>query len=125
MSDNSLGYNPSTLRDIIQILSCSRFSLENEKKLQSEIEKKLTENGIKFLKEHRLDSKNIPDFFIDGIAIEIKIKGNASKIYKQLERYASFDEVKQILLVTNRSMGLPLHINKKGCVMIKLGMAWL
>jgi hypothetical protein len=115
----------SLLTTVGKIISAGRFSLENEKKLQIELEQKLTENGISFLREHHLDKKNIPDFFISGLAIEIKIKGNAVKIYKQLERYASFPEVKEVLLITNRSMGLPTEINGKPSYMIRLGRAWL
>lgn len=110
---------------IIQILSSSRFNLENEKQTQKEIELKLKQNKIHYVREHRLDEKNIPDFFIDGIAIEIKIKGNAKQIYKQCERYSNFDEVKNIMLVTNRSMGFPAEINGKSCYVVNLGKAWL
>lgn len=113
------------ITNIIQILSSSRFNLENEKQTQSEIELKLKQNKINYVREHRLDEKNIPDFFIDGIAIEIKIKGNAKQIYKQCERYSKFDEVKNIMLVTNRSMGFPAEINGKSCYVVNLGKAWL
>lgn len=110
---------------IISTISKARLPVQNEKELQLAIEKLLDENKIVFDREFRLDEKSIPDFFIDGIAIEIKIKGNAKKIYKQCERYCSFDKVKSLILVTNRSMGFPEEINGKSCYVIKLGMAWL
>lgn len=113
------------IQEIISILSHCKFSLENEKKLQSEIASKFEQSGISFDKEYFLDKKNIPDFFIDGIAIEIKIKGNAKHIYKQCERYCLFDSVKYLVLVTNRSMGFPSEINNKPCYVLKLGSSWL
>lgn len=113
------------LQKVIEILSSYRYPLNDEKSLQSAIEKKIVESGIVFNREYRLDSKNIPDFFIDGIAIEVKLKGVAKNIYKQCERYSKFDEVKQIILVTNRSMGFPKELNGKPCYVIKLGNAWL
>lgn len=113
------------VQKILSILSNYRFSLQNEKKLQSEIAAKLDELGVSFKKEYCLDNKNIPDFFIDGIAIEIKIQGNAKQIYKQCERYCLFNEVKSLILITNRSMGFPAEINNKPCYVLKLGKSWL
>ena len=109
---------------IIKILS-SRFPLEVEKETQAAIEQKFKDNGIYYSRENKLYQNNIPDFFIDGTAIEIKIKGNAKSIYKQCERYCQFDEVKSLILVTNRSMGFPKEINGKSCYFINLGKAWL
>ncbi len=64
------------LSSIISVLQ-NRFPLEVEKETQAAIEQKFKDNGIEYSREHKLDQNNIPDFFIDGIAIEIKIKGNA------------------------------------------------
>lgn len=112
------------LSSIISVLQ-NRFPLEVEKETQAAIEQKLKDSGIEYSREHKLDQENIPDFFIDGIAIEIKIKGNAKSIYKQCERYCQFQEVKSLILVTNRSMGFPKEINGKPCYFINLGKAWL
>lgn len=113
------------VEQIISILSSHRFPLEKEKETQAEIEKKFIQNGIKFSREHHLDPDNIPDFFIDGIAIEVKIKGNARSIYRQCERYCQFNGVKVFILVTGRSMGFPPAINGKPCYVVNLGKAWL
>jgi hypothetical protein len=50
-------------------------NMHNEKQLQLDMEKLFIDNGIPFNREKRLDEKNIPDFFIYGTAIEVKIKG--------------------------------------------------
>lgn len=112
-------------QQVIELLSRFKFPLQDEKFLQSAIQLKFDENKIEYKREHRLDSKNIPDFFIDGVAIEIKIKGNAKSIYRQCERYCSFESVNELILITNRSMGFPKEINGKPCYVIKLGVAWL
>lgn len=112
------------LSSILSVLQ-NRFPLEVEKETQAAIEQKFKESGIEYSREHKLDQSSIPDFFINGIAIEIKIKGNAKSIYKQCERYCQFEEVKSLILVTNRSMGFPKEINGKPCYFINLGKAWL
>lgn len=113
------------INTILKTLYSHRFPLVVEKETQAAIEVKFAENGVPYSREHRLDEKNIPDFFVDGIAIEVKIKGNAKQIYKQCERYCKFDEVKKLILVTNRSMGFPKEIHGKDCYFINLGKAWL
>lgn len=113
------------MNNVLKILSSTRFPLEKEKETQAAIENKFNEAGILFNREHHLDPTNIPDFFIDGTAIEVKIKGNAKQIYRQCERYCQFEDVKNLILVTNRSMGFPKEINGKPCYFINLGKAWL
>lgn len=113
------------LKHILDVITSSRFPVDNEKDLQSAIESKFIEKKVEFIREHRLDDKNIPDFFIDGIAIEVKIKGNAKSIYKQCVRYCEFNEVKILILLTNRSIGFPKEINGKPCYLISLGKSWL
>lgn len=114
-----------TAQYIYVLLSSSRLSVQDEKETQQQIEKVFMDNHVNYEREFKLDSKNIPDFFIDGIAIELKIKGQAKKIYKQCERYCQFEQVKELILITNRSMGFPSYVNGKSCYIIKIGKAWL
>lgn len=115
------------LSDFYKKVISKRLPLHDEKELQQEIAALLIATNKNYEKEFRLDGENIPDFFLhdEGVAIEIKIKGNARKIYKQCERYCSFDKVKKLLLITNRSMGFPEQINGKDCYIINIGKAWL
>lgn len=112
--------------EIVRILSRHRFrGLHDEKSLQSEIAQVLTPVGLK--REFRFDEKSIVDFFLEeeGIAIEVKITGSRRKIFAQLERYASFEQVRTIILVTNRAMGLPEFIKNKPRYVVNLSKAWL
>lgn len=113
------------INHLINLLASKALPLSNEKELQAAIELLLSESIPEFEREYRLDGRNIVDFFCNGTAIEVKIKGSASRIYKQLERYCEFDEVQDIILVTNKAMGLPDTINGKNCYYISLGTAWL
>lgn len=113
------------IEKINYVLSDQRFDLSSEKELQSKIEEVLLQNGIVVEAEYKLSPSDIVDFFVDGIAIEIKIKGSVTKIFKQCERYCLFEEVKELLLITNRSMGFPKEINGKPCYILNFGNAWL
>lgn len=116
------------IQQILSTIKTHRFDLQNEKVLQTQISKVLTDAGIKHDREHHLSVKDIIDiYFPDGsrIGIEIKITGNAKSIYKQLERYCKHEEISQIILVTNKTIGLPKTINDKPAYIINLGKAWL
>lgn len=114
-----------SVEEVYKLLSSQRFSLDSEKSTQDEIEKLLRSKGVRFFREYKLDIKNRPDFFIDGICIEVKIKGSAKAIYRQCERYSVFENVKQIILITNRAMGFPTELNNKPCYVIKMSKQWL
>lgn len=114
--------------DILLLLKNYKFFLADEKVLQEEIYKvlcgKLPIEEIK--KEHFFNTLNKVDFFLfDSIAVEVKINGQKRAIYKQCERYCGFEEVKELLLVTNVAMGFPEQINGKDCYVLSLGKAWL
>lgn len=121
-----------TIKNLQRLFHTIRFPLEDEKELQSKIAEKLNQFGFRFTREQRLNSqhevnKNIIDFLVDpGIGVEVKI-GNASKmdIYKQVERYAKFEAIHSIILLTNKSMALPDTINGKPTYVINLSQSWL
>lgn len=115
--------------DIYKHLRRYRFiNLTSEKELQVEIHKALQEICRDDLnREYRLSQKDIVDFFVPslGLVIEIKVKGSAKAIYRQLERYAKHEQVKVILLLTAKTMGLPEKINDRPSYFMSLGQAWL
>lgn len=80
---------------------------------------------INLKKEYRLDNKNIIDFYLDGIGIEVKIKGTPKSIYKQLERYSEFEKIKLMILITGKSMGLPKTINGKDVFYLNICKNWI
>lgn len=117
----------NTVKDIVRLLTSHRLELQSEKILQREIHDMLVRSTELFVSsEYRLDEKNIIDFYCDAsIGIEVKIKGGRREIFRQCERYCQFDDIKALILVTNRAMGLPAAINNKPCTVVNLGIAWL
>lgn len=110
---------------IISYIKQFKFDLSTESILQKQIEDVFKNGLYKYEREFELNKNDRPDFFIDGIAIEVKIKGSAKAIYKQCERYCKSDKVRALILVTNKTIGFPKEINGKPCYLIQLGKAWL
>ncbi len=117
------------LQQLINALKTVKVPISKEKQTQHKIAVIICKLGLGFEREYWLDKEgnNIPDFFseTEGIAVEVKIKGQRTAIYKQLQRYCSFDQVKIMVLVTARSMGLPTEISGKPCYYINLSKAFL
>lgn len=113
------------IQETLKILSHGRFNLSTEASLKVDMKKVLDEAGLSYQPEFVLDKENRPDFFGEGIALEVKIKGTPKSIFKQCARYCNFDQVKTLILVTNKSMGFPKTINGKDCYVVNLGKAWL
>lgn len=111
------------IEEILNIIKARKFDLQDEKILQAQIAQSLL--PLKVQREYCLDRHSIVDFFKDGIAIEVKIKGNRKEIYKQCLRYSMIEGVKFIVLVTNKSIGFPLTLNDKPAYVINLGKSWL
>lgn len=113
------------VKDIMKELEGYRFTLTKEKILQNELDTILGPLG--FEKEYYLNSKNIIDFYHPElkIGIEVKIKGSGPAIIAQCKRYCSIDKVKELLLVSNKSVSLPEKLEGKDCHFFKLGTAWL
>jgi hypothetical protein len=116
--------------DTLAALQRLRVDLRVEKRAQQQIHEHLIARGLPFKRDaglggHRLDSHNIPDLFCQGIAIEVKLQGQAREILNQCKRYCSFDEVQIIILCSAKPMGFPRQINNKPAYMINLSRAWL
>lgn len=114
-----------TVDEIIAVLRPLRLPLTDEKRLQAEMAERFAAAGLALEREFRLSATEVVDFFADGIAVEVKIKGGKMAIYRQLQRYAEHDEIKALLLVSNVPMGLPPEIEGKPAYFHNLAMAWL
>lgn len=101
------------------------YNLADEKDVQVQIEKQL--EGLNFTREHKLSKTDVIDFFReeDGFGIEVKVKGQATAIFRQCKKYCSYDEVKTFILVTSKSMGFPEYIEEKPCYYISLSRGML
>jgi len=80
-----------------------RLARTDERELQDAIEQMLSEHSLTFSREYRLSERDRPDFFLNGVALEVKMAGSAPQVMRQLWRYAESPEVERIVLVTTRS----------------------
>lgn len=113
------------IEDVLCVLRGFRFSLNDEKALQVEMDEQLLAAGLPAEREVRLGPKDVIDFVVRDIGVEVKIKGARRAIYLQVERYAQHERLKTLVLATNVSMGFPSEINGKPVHLVNLGRAWL
>lgn len=77
----------------------------NEAILQDQIADTLSKAGLNHKREVWLSEADRIDFMCDdGVGIEVKIKGSAANIARQLKRYESADNLRHLVLVTRRSV---------------------
>jgi hypothetical protein len=102
------------MRGLLEILSSFRFQYSSEDELQRGISKALDMKRVSCLREHRLDAKDRPDFFVDGICLECKIDGSTQSLLRQVQRYALHTEVLGVIVITNRTRHLSVGGNLNG-----------
>lgn len=103
-----------TINDLAARIAKFRYHFKDEIELQNSIAKALDSFAPK--REYILSRRDRPDFWIQGVAIEVKIKGSMSSVLLQLERYAQHAQTNGILLVTTRrqhALVMPESINGK------------
>lgn len=118
-----------SVESVLHTLNSGRFSLSSEKETQQDIHQLLTAQpfGPLVKREARLSGRDIVDFLIAGsIVVEVKVQGHSKKqIFRQLTRYAKYEWVESLILVTNLAMGLPPTIEGKPAYYVSLGRAWV
>lgn len=92
-----------TAQEIHATLSNWTFPVTaREEQLQDAIEDVLRKEGIGYVREAGLGSAGRVDFLVEGVAVEVKIKGGSGDVLRQLYRYAGREEVTGILLITTK-----------------------
>lgn len=83
--------------------------------LQSAIAATFEADGLSFEREVRLSDRDIIDFLVGGVGVEVKIDGSLSAVTRQLHRYAQSDRVALLVLVTTRMRhrAVPRELNGK------------
>lgn len=114
------------LSALVAALRKYRIPQSSEEAAQHAIEQALTREGFRIEPQKVLSAGERIDIFTDGIAIEIKVKGGRTAIYRQLERYARIETVTGLLLVTGIAWPLVSDvIFEKPLRAHLLGAAWL
>lgn len=119
----------TTAKHIIDMLARHKIPMENEKETQTYIDRIFKKHPAALqsvCREYHFNENDIIDFFLNhSIGIEVKINVQASKVYEQLERYAQNEKVKELVLVTTKTMGLPKTINNKPVYLHNISKSWL
>lgn len=110
---------------IVEILSTAAPSYRDEYDLQSALAGALEQAGIRLEREHRLsDGESRVDLWVpkQGIAIEVKIKGAAAQVIRQVSRYARCREVNTVVLVTTKASHhrMPHELHGKPVLLVSL-----
>jgi hypothetical protein len=113
------------LNRVTDVLSRTRFLIDDEKRLQASIADALTSAGLSFEREVRLSPRDVIDYVSDRVGIEAKVKGSKRAILRQVQRYAGSDRLDAIVVITAVALGLPDQINGKPVRMVSIGRAWL
>lgn len=110
---------------VVAALAAGRFSLAREKETQAEITAHLTVRCIRHEREIDLGERNVIDFMIGSVGVEVKIGGSKRAIYAQCERYCRTGKLSALILATNVAIGFPPVIVGVPCFVVSLGRSWL
>lgn len=113
------------LEKIVATLNAGRFSLSREKETQAEIAGALAVAGIAHEREVEIGRRDIIDFLIDRIGIEVKIGGSKRSIHAQCVRYCKTGRLSALILATNVATGFPPEIEGTQVYVVSLGKGWL
>ena len=109
-------------QEILRALSTLRAgATPGEYDLHHLVAEALRAAGIPYRHEYRLAPRRRIDFFVDGVGVEIK-KGrpNARDLLLQVRRYLEADELKEIIVVTQKDTPLPARVDGKRVTNISL-----
>lgn len=115
-------------RRILDFLGRVSLSVSTEKEMQHDLSICLEENHFNFKREYWLGDNGIIDFYFpdEKIGLELKIKkGSPISIFRQLERYSLSDDIESLILLTNKSMGVPKLSTGKNVILMSAGRSWL
>jgi len=114
------------MKAVLAVLAGKRFSLEDEKRTQTEMWSVLEADPRTWQggREVRV-AGGIIDFLIGGAGIEVKLKGQPAAIARQLKGYAAEPAIEGLVLVTARPVALGARIGGKPVAVFDLARAWL
>lgn len=110
-------------REIVESLDKYKFSVTNEQELQQGLWHVLSNRYPDARREVVLDARCRIDFLVGDVGIEVKVDGSLSDLMRQLIRYAKFEQVGVLVVVSTRAKhrDLPLEIGGKPLFLAYLG----
>lgn len=113
-----------TAESIASLVEGFRFVFHDEDSLQRGLERALRSACLPVESEVRLTDRDRIDFLVGTTGVEVKTKGQAPAVAKQLQRYAASDRIDEIVLVTTKSNHqsfMPTEIKGKPVRVVWLG----
>jgi hypothetical protein len=109
-----------TAADVEALLARYQFTFMSEDELQEAIHEVLARHVVEATREVRLSGRDRIDLLTaDGVGIEVKCSRSATTadVLRQLQRYATHDSVRELLLVTTRGAhtSIPVAVGGKPC----------
>lgn len=101
---------------VTKTLSEVRFLVTSERLLQISLGRLWEDTGYEYEAEVALTARDRIDFLLFGnMGIEVKVKGSAANVRRQLARYAESPRVASLFLITTKSnhCNLPRVLNGK------------
>ena len=120
-------YNaPMDTQEILRALSTLRVpAAPGEYDLHRMVAEAFQAAGLPCEHEYRLAPRRRIDFFVGGVGVEIK-KGrpNARDLLMQVRRYLECDQLREIVVVTQRDTPLPARVLGKRVTCVSLSRLW-
>lgn len=92
-----------TASEIADIVRGFAYAYRNEADVQAAVVELLSSKGHAVMSEVPLTDRDRIDLVVDRVGVEIKIKGSAANVARQLQRYAESDLIDELVLVTGIS----------------------
>lgn len=117
---------PSKVEGLVTALKKYRINYASESELQQGVAGVFEKEGYAFEREVFLSPGDRIDFIVGDIGIEVKTGGSLSALLRQLYRYAKYDSIKCLLVITSRNWltQLPEKVREKPIQIINLGNAF-
>jgi len=109
--------------DVISAVRRYRINFTNEKELQQGVAGVFDANKYEYEREAVLASSDRIDFLIGGIGVEVKVGGSLSALLRQLYRYAGYERIECLLVISSRKLltRLPAEIRGKPIRAVDVG----
>lgn len=115
----------STVQGIADAIASWKYDLSDEIRTQDQIGGALKAANIPFDREVKLTDSDRIDFMCGTVGLEVKLKGQARAIFRQIQRYSASPRVTQIIVVTARTLGMPKSVGGKPVHVLALGRTML
>ena len=87
---------------VVTILAAFDIATHEEAAMQRDIAV-IFDDTCAYVKECVLSPSERIDFLINGVGVECKVKGSKNDVLRQLARYAEFEVIEELVLVTTRA----------------------